>query len=95
MDEPFGALDAMTRERLQGELRDLWKSTGRTVVLITHSVEEAVALGSRVVVLGQRPGTVVFDEEYPFAASDTGTETLLDDADFHLACRAVRGAVQH
>ena len=45
MDEPFGALDALTRERLQGELRQLWASTGRTVIFITHSVDEAVLLG--------------------------------------------------
>ena len=93
MDEPFGALDAMTREHLQQELRELWRSTGRTMVLITHSVEEAVALGSRVVVLSPRPGRVVLDVAPPFAHSDRPLSALLDDPDFHEQCRVVRTAI--
>lgn len=95
MDEPFGALDAMTREHLQGELRSLWLSTGRTVLMITHSVEEAVALGTRAIVLSPRPGTIVFDEHFSFARSDLPLSTLLDEPEFHQACRAVRRAVEH
>ncbi|HEY8169661.1 MAG TPA: ABC transporter ATP-binding protein [Candidatus Limnocylindria bacterium] len=58
MDEPFGALDAMTRDLLHDELERLWLSTGATVLFVTHDVREAVRLGDRVVVLTSRPGRV-------------------------------------
>jgi NitT/TauT family transport system ATP-binding protein len=59
MDEPFGALDAMTRDLLHDELERLWRETGLTVVFVTHNVREAVRLGERVVLLSSRPGRVV------------------------------------
>ncbi|GAA2481027.1 ABC transporter ATP-binding protein [Winogradskya humida] len=61
LDEPFAALDALTRERLQEDLRRVSARTGRTCVFVTHSVDEAVFLGSRVVVLTARPGQVALD----------------------------------
>jgi len=59
MDEPFGALDALTRDRLHAELESIWSSTRKTVLFVTHNVREAVALGDRVLVFSPRPGRIV------------------------------------
>src|SRR3954453_16325956 len=58
MGEPFGALDAMTRDRLHDELEALWTWTGKTIIFVTHNVREAVRLGDYVVLLASRPGRV-------------------------------------
>jgi NitT/TauT family transport system ATP-binding protein len=59
LDEPFAALDALTRDRLHAELQEIWQQTGTTIVFVTHNVREAVVLGDRALVMSPRPGRIV------------------------------------
>ena len=93
LDEPFGALDALTREPLQVELRQIWLATGRTVVFITHSVEEAVLLGSRVLVMSPRPGRIVVDQQLRVLRSGRPSAELRADPAFVETCRELRAAI--
>ncbi|CCQ97807.1 putative ATP-binding protein BAB2_1147 [[Clostridium] ultunense Esp] len=80
MDEPYGALDALTRMAMQNELLSLWEGSGKTVLFITHDVDEAIALGDRVLVMRARPGKVieelVIDLPRPRNRSGEGFSTL-------------------
>jgi NitT/TauT family transport system ATP-binding protein len=92
MDEPFGALDEMTRERMNAELMSIWRRTGTTIVFVTHSIPEAVFLSTRVVVMSARPGriTQVIDVDLP---ADRSVETRESERYFRLVTR-VREALR-
>ena len=92
MDEPFGALDEMTRERMNVEVMRIWQETGTTVLFVTHSIPEAVFLSSRVVVMSTRPGRIsrVIDVDLPRPRT---IETRESEAYFHLVTQ-VREALR-
>jgi NitT/TauT family transport system ATP-binding protein len=76
MDEPFGALDALTRERMNAELQRIWIASGKTVVLITHSIDEAIFLGDRVVVMSPRPGRIMRELTVDIARPRVAAQTF-------------------
>jgi NitT/TauT family transport system ATP-binding protein len=71
LDEPFGALDSQTREIMQDELLRLWRTTGKTILMVTHDVQEAVYLSSKVCVMSKRPGCIV--REFPVDLDRSGS----------------------
>jgi NitT/TauT family transport system ATP-binding protein len=77
MDEPFAALDAQTREILQGELERIWRATRKTVLFVTHNVREAVRLADRVVLMGTRPGRILHEEIVELARPRAAADPLV------------------
>jgi NitT/TauT family transport system ATP-binding protein len=72
LDEPFAALDEITRQRLDEQLRELWASLGMTIVFVTHSTAEAVFLADRAIVLSRRPGRIIEDHRMDLPDRRTG-----------------------
>jgi NitT/TauT family transport system ATP-binding protein len=91
MDEPFGALDEMTRERLNIELLTIWQASGSTIVFVTHSIAEAVFLSTRVVVMSPRPGRI--SEVIPIDLPQPRTATTREEPRFFELVTRVREAL--
>lgn len=85
MDEPLGALDALTREKMQSLVLELWKETGKTILIITHSVEEALLLGERLFVMAPRPGRIHKEYTLPFAERGLSESLREIKKDHHFA----------
>jgi NitT/TauT family transport system ATP-binding protein len=93
MDEPFGSLDALTREKMNAELQRIWLASRKTVVLITHSIDEAVFLGDRVVVMSPRPGRIVRELPVNLPRPRVASETFGHPEHVRLA-REIRGLLE-
>jgi NitT/TauT family transport system ATP-binding protein len=93
LDEPFAALDEMTRQRLDDQLRTLWKRIGATILFVTHSVDEAAYLAERVIVLSPRPAHIVGDHAMSLPAERA--VALRTEPEFSREVRALRSALEH
>ena len=92
MDEPFGALDEITRDHLNEQLLRLWRTTGKTVVFVTHSIAEAAFLSTRIVVMSPRPGRIleVIDSDFP----PDRTLDIRETAEFAVLSRRIRDGLR-
>ncbi len=92
LDEPFGALDAMTREQMQLELLHLWANANKTAIMITHSIMEAVFVADRVFVMSHRPGRISAEIAIPLPRPRR--LDMVHDPDFGVLARAIRNNIQ-
>ncbi len=92
MDEPFSALDAITRDEMGVELLRIWQANRKTVIFVTHSIREAVFLSDRVIVMGRRPATIV--EEAVIELSRPRQIAMTEDEDFNHYVRQLRKAIE-
>jgi NitT/TauT family transport system ATP-binding protein len=92
MDEPFGALDEITRENMQGELLRIWGEIRSTILFVTHSISEAVLLSDRVVVMSPRPGVILENTEIPFRRPRS--ENLRGEPEFVEMVEHIRGLLR-
>jgi NitT/TauT family transport system ATP-binding protein len=92
LDEPFAALDEITRQHLDEQLRSLWRDTGVTVIFVTHSTAEAVFLAERAVVMSRRPGRVMLDEM--IALPESRTPATRATPEFARQTRAIYEALE-
>jgi len=92
MDEPFAALDAMTRDQLYGDVQRIWAETGKTIVFVTHNVREAVCLGDRVILMSPRPGRIVQEFKIPLPRDRDINDVQLAPYTSEIA-RALKGIV--
>jgi NitT/TauT family transport system ATP-binding protein len=93
LDEPFGALDAMTREQVSADLLRIWRQTQQTVLMVTHDINEAVLLADRVIVLSPRPGRIARDIRVSLPRPRELSDTYSDA--FGAIAREVRAAIKH
>jgi len=93
MDEPFGALDAQTREQLQEDFLKIWSNTGATVIFVTHSIDEALMLSDRIFVFGTSPGHIRTIKDSPFAADRLRTD-VRTHPEFGVARTALRALLR-
>ncbi|NDJ62908.1 MAG: ABC transporter ATP-binding protein [Chloroflexi bacterium] len=93
LDEPFGALDALTREQISQDLLAIWAEAGQTIVMVTHDINEAVLLADRVLVLSQRPGRIVRDIWVPLPRPRQPSDIYSEN--FGQTAQTVRAAIEH
>ena len=97
MDEPFGALDAMTKEQMQAVIRSIWKKTNKTFFFITHDVEEALLLGTKIVIMSARPGQIIkeYTNSLPYEIENGQSRFYRSKKDFIEKREEIVNMIQH